>query len=257
MSFLSSNLPVEMNLMADTSLPNWVSPIITAWIIICFSLYYSVSIKRARSYSDMSSVVLLTFLFLQWIAKTSNQILGKAYKAAVPFFIYLIFYFWIGGVISIMGFPTLAASIEIPATIAIVVLIGTVAIGIYCHRWGYFGDYIVWVKYRKKRVFPIPDPLKFIGEISKVVSLSCRMWGNCLASSIILFVCYFSINNLFTNFSMSWASILVIPTVVFPLHIYFDIVEGGIQALIFMLLTISYWAIATQTHSSQTNHGSK
>lgn len=209
---------------------------------LCF--YYSKSLKKIRSYSELSRISFLIFVSIQWIRRNTYQILGPQYKKAVPFFICIISMFWFSNIISILGFKPLGSRIEIPACFALIVFIGTIISGLVYRGIHFFGDYFVWIKRKGKKIFPILDPLKLLGEVSKLLSLTCRLWGNTLAGSLILFVAYQFAQGMLSNENISYLGPILIPLFVFPLHIYFDIIDGSIQPLIFMILTMCYWAMA-------------
>lgn len=72
-------------------------------------------------------------------------------------------------------------------------------------------------------------PLNIIERIMLPVSLSLRLFGNMTAAYIIMELIYSSLGSL-NPFAQ-----LVIPV---PLHIYFDVFDGTIQMIIFIMLTM-------------------
>lgn len=85
----------------------------------------------------------------------------------------------------------------------------------------YFGHYV--------KPFPVLAPLNVLEELAKPVSLSLRLFGNIFAGGVML-----SIIGLFP------AYILWVPNAAWKL---FDLFVGGIQAVIFTLLTITYFSM--------------
>lgn len=211
-------------------------------VALCF--YYSKALKKSVSYDSLPKVAFLIFITIQWLKRNTYQILGKSYKKAVPFFLYIIVIFWFSSVMSITGLQPLGGSVAICFSLAAVVFVGTVLSGIIHRGYRFFGDYFFWIKIKGKKMIPIFDPLKLIGEISKILSLACRVWGNTLAGALILFLLYHGAKSLFSNPLSSYVGATIAPFFVFPLHIYFDIIHGGIQTYIFIVLTMSYWALA-------------
>ena len=61
------------------------------------------------------------------------------------------------------------------------------------------------------------------------VSLSLRLFGNITAAVLIMDLVYSALA------SISWFALLVVPI---PLHIYFDVFDGTIQMVIFVMLTM-------------------
>ena len=72
-------------------------------------------------------------------------------------------------------------------------------------------------------------PITILERIMLPISLSLRLFGNMLAATFIIELIYENLEKL------AWAAQLVIPI---PLHLYFDIFDGGIQAVIFVMLTM-------------------
>jgi len=74
-------------------------------------------------------------------------------------------------------------------------------------------------------------PLNIIGELSKVVSISFRLYGNIMGGSIIIMV----VSHLVYN--------LVLPPL---LNAFFGIFVGTIQAFVFTMLTLVYISVQTK-----------
>lgn len=71
-------------------------------------------------------------------------------------------------------------------------------------------------------------PMNLIGELAKPVSLSFRLFGNVLSGTIILTL-YYALTPLFVQFG--------IPAI---LHGFFDILFGGLQTYIFVIISLMY-----------------
>ncbi|WP_216083276.1 FoF1 ATP synthase subunit A [Candidatus Mycoplasma haematohominis] len=235
----------------DWKFSGHIVTMLTLTFLMCgLCIYYSYSLKKATSYQKIPTVAFLMFIAIQWIKKNTYQIVGKSYKVAVPFFIYIISLFWFSNIISILGFDSLGNTLVVPASLALVVFLGTIISGLVHRGYRFFGDYVVWLRIKGQKIFPIVDPLKFVGEISKILSLTFRLWGNTLAGSLILFVVMSFTEGLFKQGGIEYMGPILIPLFVFPLHIYFDVIDGTIQPLIFMVLTMCYWAMARHGEGS-------
>ncbi|MCL1846318.1 MAG: F0F1 ATP synthase subunit A [Defluviitaleaceae bacterium] len=78
-------------------------------------------------------------------------------------------------------------------------------------------------------------PLNVIGELARPISLSFRLFGNILGGMILLSLLY-GIAPFITR--------LVLPV---PLHIYFDLAAGALQAVIFTMLSLTFVSIAADS----------
>ncbi|NLK35678.1 MAG: F0F1 ATP synthase subunit A [Gracilibacteraceae bacterium] len=75
---------------------------------------------------------------------------------------------------------------------------------------------------------PVFFPLNLIGELSKPVSLSFRLFGNMLSGTIILTL-YYGLTPLFVQIG--------IPAL---LHAFFDVLFGALQTYIFVIISLMY-----------------
>ena len=80
-------------------------------------------------------------------------------------------------------------------------------------------------------------PLNLIGEFSKPISLSFRLFGNVLSGMILIGLVY--------GLAPAPARLLI-PV---PLHAYFDVAMGLLQALVFTVLSLSFIGLSAGTSS--------
>ena len=87
---------------------------------------------------------------------------------------------------------------------------------------------------------PFLFPIEVIGEVSRVVSLSARLFGNVFAGEVLLGV----------MFALGAALKIALLPIVFPvIFLFLEVLFGTIQALVFSLLTLIYITLAA-AHSS-------
>jgi F-type H+-transporting ATPase subunit a len=122
--------------------------------------------------------------------------------------------------------PSPTSDINLPAAMAVLVLVWAHIIGFKRHGIaGYVKSFL-----HKPRLGGILVFFRFIEEVAKFLSLPLRLFGNLFAGGLMI-----SLIGLFP-FWLLWA-----PTALWKL---FDMFIGGIQALIFSLLTIVYFSFA-------------
>jgi len=90
--------------------------------------------------------------------------------------------------------------------------------GIMVHRMNYVKNLF--------KPYPFFFPLNVIGELSRPISLSFRLFGNIVAGVILIGLVYFAA-------PLRW----VVPV---PLHIFFDLFLGALQAYVFVMLSLSF-----------------
>ena len=92
---------------------------------------------------------------------------------------------------------------------------------------------------------PLLLPLNIIGEIARPISLTFRPFGNILGGTVIMGLLYQFlgfISTLIPNVSIPFLQFLI-PV---PLHFYFDLFAGCLQAFIFVMLTMVFVSDAAQ-----------
>lgn len=86
---------------------------------------------------------------------------------------------------------------------------------------------------------PVLLPINLVGEIARPISLSFRPFGNIMGGTLIMMLFYklmAYISELIPGVKIPFAQFLI-PV---PLHLYFDIFAGSIQAFIFIMLTMVF-----------------
>jgi F-type H+-transporting ATPase subunit a len=86
---------------------------------------------------------------------------------------------------------------------------------------------------------PFLFPIELIGELSRILSLSARLFGNVFAGEVLLGIMY----------SIATAIKIAVIPVIFPVvFIGLEVLFGTIQALVFALLTLIYIYLAAAGH---------
>ncbi|MGL4656538.1 MAG: F0F1 ATP synthase subunit A [Sarcina sp.] len=148
--------------------------------------------------------------------------MGKGYSGYIPFVGTLILYLGILNLCGLIGFgpPTRNLSVVIGFTTITFVLVHYNAIK-KKHLGGYLKDY-------GKPYLPML-PINIIEKIVFPVSLALRLFGNMLAAAIVMGLIYMGLGHIamFAQFAIP-----IIP------HAFFDLFDGSIQTIIFVMLTI-------------------
>ncbi len=128
---------------------------------------------------------------------------------------------------------SLAADLNFTFAVAIIVFIMVQYYAIKVH--GPIGN--LWRYLRN----PFKDPigsfegaLELIGEFSRYMALSVRMFGNCFAGEILLII---------VGVLTSYAAVVAL-----PFFMLFELFIGFIQAYVFFILAVIFTALATEKH---------
>ncbi|MEZ4506045.1 MAG: F0F1 ATP synthase subunit A [Thermomicrobiales bacterium] len=92
---------------------------------------------------------------------------------------------------------------------------------------------------------PFLFPIEVIGEFSRIISLSARLFGNVFAGEALLGVMYAITAKI---------GFLVIPVLVPVVFLFLELMFGTIQALVFAMLTLVYIAIAAAHDHGDDSH---
>jgi F-type H+-transporting ATPase subunit a len=88
------------------------------------------------------------------------------------------------------------------------------------------------------------NPLNVIEVVTPLISISFRLWGNIFAGGVIITLWYFMIGYITSFIPVIGVLSLLTGLVSPPIHGYFDIFVGIIQALVFTMLVMVYWSLA-------------
>ena len=176
-----------------------------------------------RSLLDRPSKPQITFEMLySFLEEFVSETLGKDKIYYTPYIVTLFLFLWICnmiGMIPIPGFfePTRNLNVPLGLGFLAVSIVHLSAIK-FKGAWKHLQNY----------VNPIKNPmcaLDIVSEISKVVSISFRLFGNILGGAIIILVV------------SSLVSYVVVPV---GLNLFFGIFVGTIQAFVFTMLALTY-----------------
>ena len=92
---------------------------------------------------------------------------------------------------------------------------------------------------------PLMLPMNIVSEIARPISLTFRQFGNILGGAVIMSLVYQFLGFLSTlipGVTIPFGQLLI-PV---PLHLYFDLFAGVLQAFIFVMLTMVFVGSATE-----------
>lgn len=176
---------------------------------------------------------------------TDKKLARKIMPLAMTIFIFVLINYWISilpgvGPITLGGVPLfrgLTADLNFTFALAIITI---VAVQLYAIKHlGVFGNAKRYFKNPKKdAIGAFEGLLELIGEFSRAISLSLRLFGNAFAGEVLLII----ISALTSYFA----------SVTLPVFMIFELFIGFIQAYVFFVLTLIFTALAQESHGD--NH---
>jgi len=195
--------------------------ILIQWIVIfvalILSVLYSSRIKRIPG--KVQSVV---EILIEFLTKTVDENMGEGKRSFVPYIGSLGVYLLILNIVGLFGIrpPTTDFSVTLGLALTTFLVIQGYTIK-KLGLWGYFKGYASPVA--------ILLPINIMERIMLPISLSLRLFGNIFAATIIMELIYSSLHGI------NFLATIGIPI---PFHFYFDIFDGTIQMVIFVMLTM-------------------
>lgn len=234
--------PPDFGKYALTPTQHLLSFILVVIIVSAFGVYYFISVKKLKDNELPKGFAFLIYMYVEWIRNLTIDMLGKRYEKISWYFMYLILLLVLSNYIGIIGIDSLGTSFTVPSSLGLVTFFGSLYFGVKYQKWSYAQEFITWVSFRKVKLFFIPDPLKTASKFSPFISLIFRYWGNIFASSLLVGAFYeFVVGNL-VGIKLNYVGASLGGFVIFFFHFYFDLLDGGIQPLIFTLLSFAYLA---------------
>ena len=96
---------------------------------------------------------------------------------------------------------------------------------------------------------PLMFPIHLISELSRLVSLSMRLFGNVFAGEVLIG----------TMLALTTAALFVLPLAFFVPAVFLglELLFGAVQALVFALLTMTYITMAIAEHEQRPRRGAR
>lgn len=249
--FASSLNNLHVNLAADTVLTVGGFKVTNSLIlgalgviVMLALLFYVAGMLRRGRYNRFVGLVQWAFegFYDQAVDIIGNKAVArKIFPLAITMFFTVLITYWLSvlpgvGSVTVGGVPlfrALPADLNFTFALAIITIVASQIYAVRQH--GFFGNIGRFVKN------PFKDPigafeglLEFIGEFSRMVALSLRLFGNAFAGEVLLMVIA-----LLSGY---------LAAVTLPFFMAFELFIGFIQAYVFFVLTLIFTALATQGH---------
>ncbi len=225
--------------------------------VIGYALLIAAAIGLANGVKNGSKSrwVLAGQWLFEMLYKMTVDVLGDKKLArrvaplAITIFFAVMFNNWLGtmpgvGPITYNGAPLfrgLAADLNFTFALAIVTMVAVQIYAIKQHgAWGNAKRYLI--NPLKNPVGSFEGVLEFVGEFSRFVALSMRLFGNVFGGEVLLVV---------IGFLTKWLGWLPL-----PIFMGFELFVGALQAFVFYILTIIFISLAVSHGDHGSDHSS-
>ena len=192
--------------------------------------------------------------FMQWVVESllsqvddvigDRKLARKIAPLAITIFLFVLVNYWMGvlpgvGPITVDGTPllrSLTADLNFTIMLSVVTM---VAVQLYAvRRHGFFGNAGRYIRNPLKNpIGAFEGFLELIGEFSRLVALSLRLFGNTFAGEVLL-ILIAVLSGYLAGLSL-------------PVVMVFELFIGFIQAYVFFMLTLIFVALAQESHGDE------
>ena len=223
--------------------PQIISIFVVMIILLIISFVYFKKVGKIPENQAPKGFVLIAQIYIGFIRNLVVEVMGPKFEKITPFFIYLFSYIILSNIIGIVGFEPPTSSLTVTFSLAIVTWIGIFVVGIKYQKASYIKTFCLSIKIKGKKIPVMINPIEIISKITPLISLSFRLWGNIFAGSLILTLWFFMTAYIWNFIPVIGLINLLGAFTSMPIHAYFDLLCGSIQALIFVMLTMIYWTL--------------
>lgn len=228
-----------------TAIPPQVFSIIVVMLILfIIGLIYYFKVKRLKPNESPRGLVLIVEIYVKWMRSLVYEILGPQFDKITPYFIFLFSYILLSNMIGIIGFENPTASLTVTLSLGFVTWIGIFAVGIKFQKLAFFKKYLFVLKIKGKEIPIMINPIEIVSAFTPLISISFRLWGNIFAGSLIISMWFYLMAYISSSIPILAVINILGGLTAPPIHGYFDILCGAIQALVFTLLTMVYWTLS-------------
>ncbi len=219
--------------VTNTLFTSWI--VMSVITIITIILAYSIKTIPGTLQSLFEIIIDTGYSTVEGLAESKSKVF---FPFVMTFFFYILFSNLLGlfpgfGTITFKGAPLLRSmNSDLNMTLGLA-LFSAFMTHFFAIRYLGFVDYLKkW--FTLNPIFLFVGILELIGEITKIVSLSFRLFGNIFAGEVVL-----------STVSSIFAFIV-------PLPFYFlEIIVGFVQAAVFMMLTLVFMVILSEKHGAE------
>ena len=191
------------------------------WILIAI-----ISIIAIISTRNLNKVPNRKQSVVEIVVETFNSLvrenMGEGYSAFVPYIGTLAIFLLSMNLLGLFGLKPPTLDFSVVAGLALISFVVVQVNAIKKIGMGhYFGGYF--------KPFAALLPLNLVERFMLPISLTLRLFGNMTAAFVVMEMVYGALGHL------GWIAQIGIPV---PLHAYFDVFDGTIQMVIFMMLTM-------------------
>ncbi len=212
-------------------------------ILLVIFLTYYFKLREIKPNEAPKGIVLGIQIYIAYIRGLVVDILGPEFECVTPYFIFLFAYILLSNIIGIIGFENPTSSLTVTLSMGFVMFVGMFVIGFKYQKLNYLKKFCFCISIKNKKIPVMINPSEVISQLTPLISISFRLWGNIFAGATIGTLWYFLTGLICAQIPVIGAFNILAGLTVPAINLYFDLLCGVIQALVFTLLTMVYWTL--------------
>jgi F-type H+-transporting ATPase subunit a len=231
---------------------------VMSWIVWLLIIVPSCAVRFAFKHAPGKLQTLFEICF-EWIFSLADEFIGDQAPHYYPLFCGLFLYVLVCNLIGLIpGFVSPTADLSVTASLAVMVFLYYNFIGFRKHGLKYiahfFGPSMPWYMAPVRVLLFV---IEVIGNFAKPFSLAMRLFCNILSKEILLAILAYLIVYFISGNDITQKALLVAPLLLRPFIVILGFMLAFVQALIFMVLTITYIAGAVGQEEQEEQSGGK
>lgn len=229
--------------------PHWFGPseinenvifTMIALVVITFilAILIYIAVRRQKAQKAPNGAILLLEQLIVKSDAYATDLHEHRLDKANPYFISIFVFLLFGNLLSLFGFAPIGSALSAVLAASAITWVVTFGLNVIYHKFIF--------------LLKLLNPLELAGNITPLISLTFRMFGNIIGGVVLITLFHAFLNSIWIkiiNVSANSALAVINPfgillTPIF--NLYFDLFAGAIQAFVFMTLTISYWSEASE-----------
>ena len=212
------------------------SIVVITLISVGVFIYGGQCVKRLDVSEKPSGFANVTIQFVSGFRNFTNSIMGKKHGPNyAPYIMVLFFYLAFSNLAGLLGLNNPTANYSVTLTLAFISWLLFQRAKVKTNGWSDFFKGF----FQPIFLFVIPN---FFGFIAPLFSMSFRLFGNVLSGKVIGSLLYSFTGWLSSLVPVSGRVDFIAPIITPPIHFYFDVFSGLLQAFLFISLTMVFTA---------------
>jgi len=203
-----------------SNIPSYFLTSLALMILVGIILYFVGKKVEKLNPTDRPSKFIVIFIsFVKFFNNFIKGYVGKQWKWLSPLILTLATYVFVSNISGMFALDSPTKYTAITFSLSIFAFLIIQITGLISSKWKHFLSIF--------KPIPVMMPLNLIGEITPIISIALRLFGNLISGTVFIVLIY-----RFTG----WLSVIIAPA----FHLIFDLGFGFIQALVYVLLTVIF-----------------